>query len=234
MRQAAALGLSVMVPLTRGDWGFLPATASPKCYYEAWILEDVLQQKDPQKQQQSLRILSTCQDLPDYGHVGLNLLTSSKLIVDQFSLSLKFTMLSKVLPLGPQTLWFLSMSWGKYDNTFMHLGTTIFHDLAISMRELCKVLFGAKVTRKPCVNLLQVCGCQWDWSSWQGRLCSVPLHQSTYPWHSPVPARERTQKSSTDLLQQGLKSRKTTMFFGKRWCPHKPAHKIEFLNGFFV
>jgi len=35
MRQAAALGLSVMVPLTRGDWGFLPATASPKCYYEA-------------------------------------------------------------------------------------------------------------------------------------------------------------------------------------------------------
>lgn len=58
MRQAAALGLSVMVPLTRGDWGFLPATASPKCYYE---------------------------DLPDYGHVGLNLLTSSKLLVDQFS-----------------------------------------------------------------------------------------------------------------------------------------------------
>lgn len=58
MRQAASLGLSVMVPLTRGDWGFLPALASPKCYYE---------------------------DLPDYGHAGLNLLTSSKLIVDQFS-----------------------------------------------------------------------------------------------------------------------------------------------------
>jgi len=58
MRQAASLGLSVMVPLTRGDWGFLPALPSPKCYYE---------------------------DLPDYGHVGLNLLTSSKLIVDQFS-----------------------------------------------------------------------------------------------------------------------------------------------------
>lgn len=65
MRQAASLGLSVMVPLTRGDWGFLPALPSPKCYYE---------------------------DLPDYGHAGLNLLTSSKLIVDQFS---------------------------KYDNTFM-------------------------------------------------------------------------------------------------------------------
>ncbi|CAJ1440084.1 unnamed protein product [Effrenium voratum] len=65
MRQAASLGLTVMVPLTRGDWGFMPASASPKCYYE---------------------------ELPDYGHVGLNLLTSAKLIVDQFS---------------------------KYDNTFM-------------------------------------------------------------------------------------------------------------------
>ncbi|CAE7343084.1 PGA5 [Symbiodinium natans] len=58
MEQAASLGLYVMVPLTRGDWGFLPALPSPQCYFE---------------------------DLPDYGHVGLNLLTSAKLIVDQFS-----------------------------------------------------------------------------------------------------------------------------------------------------
>ena len=58
MEQAASLGIYVLVPLTRGDWGFLPALPSPQCYYE---------------------------DLPDYGHVGLNLLTSAKLIVDQFS-----------------------------------------------------------------------------------------------------------------------------------------------------
>ncbi|CAE7038934.1 gel1 [Symbiodinium natans] len=58
MEQAASLGIYVLVPLTRGDWGFLPALPSPQCYHA---------------------------DLPDYGHVGLNLLTSAKLIVDQFS-----------------------------------------------------------------------------------------------------------------------------------------------------
>mmetsp|Transcript_45198 Transcript_45198/g.84372 ORF Transcript_45198/g.84372 Transcript_45198/m.84372 type:complete len:442 (+) Transcript_45198:55-1380(+) len=58
MSLAKSLGIYVLVPLTRGDWGFLPALPSPQCYSE---------------------------DLPDYGHVGLNLLTSAKLIVDQFS-----------------------------------------------------------------------------------------------------------------------------------------------------
>jgi len=64
MQAAEALGIYVMVPLTRGDSGYLAATASPSCYNA---------------------------DVPDYagtgetGNVGVNLLSSAKRIVDQFS-----------------------------------------------------------------------------------------------------------------------------------------------------
>jgi len=58
MNAAAKLGLYVIVPLTRKDWGFLPAFASPDCY---------------------------TQNITDYGVVGVNVLTSAKLIVKQFS-----------------------------------------------------------------------------------------------------------------------------------------------------
>ncbi|CAE8712048.1 unnamed protein product [Polarella glacialis] len=58
MNLAASLGIYVLVPLTRMDWGFLPAFPSPDCY------EKVLE---------------------GYGHVGVNLLTSAKLIVQEFS-----------------------------------------------------------------------------------------------------------------------------------------------------
>ena len=33
MEKAASLGIYVLVPLTRGDWGFLPALPSPQCYH---------------------------------------------------------------------------------------------------------------------------------------------------------------------------------------------------------
>jgi len=58
MHRAAELGIYVMVPLTRMDWGFLPAFPSPDCYEKV---------------------------LDDYGHVGVNLLTSAKTIVKEFS-----------------------------------------------------------------------------------------------------------------------------------------------------
>jgi len=64
MQATAAHGIYVLVPLTRGDWGYLAATASPSCYNA---------------------------EVPDYagtgqsGNVGVNLLTSAKQIVDQFS-----------------------------------------------------------------------------------------------------------------------------------------------------
>lgn len=64
MSESAALGIYVLVPLTRGDWGYLAATASPSCYNA---------------------------EVPDYagtgqaGNVGTNLLSSAKQIVDQFS-----------------------------------------------------------------------------------------------------------------------------------------------------
>jgi len=58
MQRAAELGIYVMVPLTRMDWGFLPAFPSPDCYEKV---------------------------LDDYGHVGVNLLTSAKRIVKEFS-----------------------------------------------------------------------------------------------------------------------------------------------------
>jgi len=58
MRKAAELGLYVIVPLTRMDWGYLPAFPSPDCY---------------------------TMELEGYGNVGVNLLTSAKLIVKQFS-----------------------------------------------------------------------------------------------------------------------------------------------------
>lgn len=58
MAKAAELGLYVIVPLTRMDWGFLPAFPSPGCYNRV---------------------------LDEYGNVGVNLLTSAKLIVKQFS-----------------------------------------------------------------------------------------------------------------------------------------------------
>ncbi|CAE8702390.1 unnamed protein product, partial [Polarella glacialis] len=60
MKAAARLGLYVIVPLTRKDWGYLPAIASPDCY-ERNVTEN------------------------GYGNVGVNLLTSAKLIVKQFS-----------------------------------------------------------------------------------------------------------------------------------------------------
>jgi len=58
MQATAALGIYVLVPLTRGDWGYLAATASPSCYNA---------------------------EVPGYGNVGTNLLSSAKQIVDQFS-----------------------------------------------------------------------------------------------------------------------------------------------------
>lgn len=58
MYKAAEFGIYVMVPLTRKDWGFLPAFPSPDCYEKV---------------------------LDNYGHVGVNLLTSAKMIVKEFS-----------------------------------------------------------------------------------------------------------------------------------------------------
>lgn len=58
MAAAAELGLYVVVPLTRHDWGFLPTFTAPECYTGT---------------------------IEGYGHVGTNLLTSAKLIVKQFS-----------------------------------------------------------------------------------------------------------------------------------------------------
>jgi len=59
MDKAASLGLYVIIPLTRHDWGFLPAgSPSPLCYTE---------------------------ELEGYGNVGTNVLVSAKLIVKQFS-----------------------------------------------------------------------------------------------------------------------------------------------------
>eukprot|EP00930_Biecheleria_cincta_P012449 TRINITY_DN11623_c0_g1_i1.p1 TRINITY_DN11623_c0_g1~~TRINITY_DN11623_c0_g1_i1.p1 ORF type:complete len:508 (+),score=84.20 TRINITY_DN11623_c0_g1_i1:117-1640(+) len=64
MSAAAALGIYVLVPLTRGDWGYLPATASPSCYNAE--VADYAGTGQP-------------------GNVGTNLLSSAKQIVDQFS-----------------------------------------------------------------------------------------------------------------------------------------------------
>eukprot|EP00429_Kryptoperidinium_foliaceum_P060177 CAMPEP_0176086650 /NCGR_PEP_ID=MMETSP0120_2-20121206/43376_1 /TAXON_ID=160619 /ORGANISM="Kryptoperidinium foliaceum, Strain CCMP 1326" /LENGTH=363 /DNA_ID=CAMNT_0017420485 /DNA_START=78 /DNA_END=1165 /DNA_ORIENTATION=- len=59
MDYAASLGLYVIVPLTRHDWGYLPAgSPSPHCYTD---------------------------DVDDYGNVGTNLLISAKTIVKEFS-----------------------------------------------------------------------------------------------------------------------------------------------------
>merc|ERR1719221_567626 len=59
MDYAASLGMYVIVPLTRHDWGFLPAgSPAPLCYTE---------------------------ELEGYGNVGTNVLVSAKLIVKQFS-----------------------------------------------------------------------------------------------------------------------------------------------------
>mmetsp|Transcript_102509 Transcript_102509/g.295098 ORF Transcript_102509/g.295098 Transcript_102509/m.295098 type:complete len:684 (+) Transcript_102509:107-2158(+) len=59
MNFAASLGLYVIIPLTRKDWGWLPAgSPSPHCYSD---------------------------DIEEYGNVGTNLLVSAKLIVKQFS-----------------------------------------------------------------------------------------------------------------------------------------------------
>mmetsp|Transcript_22560 Transcript_22560/g.40731 ORF Transcript_22560/g.40731 Transcript_22560/m.40731 type:complete len:315 (-) Transcript_22560:280-1224(-) len=64
MQATAALGIYVMVPLTRGDWGYLAATASPSCYNA--VDPDYAGSGQP-------------------GNVGTNLLSSAKQIVDQFS-----------------------------------------------------------------------------------------------------------------------------------------------------
>jgi len=59
MDYAASLGLYVIVPLTRHDWGYLPAgSPSPHCYSD---------------------------EVEGYGNVGTNLLISAKLIVKEFS-----------------------------------------------------------------------------------------------------------------------------------------------------
>jgi len=58
MEAAASFGLYVIIPLTRKDWGFLPAFAAPDCYTK---------------------------EIEGYGNIGVNLLTSGKLIVKQFS-----------------------------------------------------------------------------------------------------------------------------------------------------
>lgn len=58
MQAAEKMGLYVIIPLTRKDWGYLPAFPSPDCY---------------------------TRDVDEYGNVGVNLLTSAKLIVKQFS-----------------------------------------------------------------------------------------------------------------------------------------------------
>jgi len=59
MDYAASLGLYVIVPLTRHDWGYLPAgSPSPHCYTD---------------------------DVDEYGNVGTNLLVSAKTIVREFS-----------------------------------------------------------------------------------------------------------------------------------------------------
>jgi len=59
MDYAASLGLYVIIPLTRHDWGWLPAgSPSPLCYSE---------------------------ELDGYGNVGTNVLTSAKMIVREFS-----------------------------------------------------------------------------------------------------------------------------------------------------
>jgi len=58
MQTAASLGIYVIVPLTRKDWGYLPAFTAPECY---------------------------TRDIEGYGNVGTNLLVSAKLIVKQFS-----------------------------------------------------------------------------------------------------------------------------------------------------
>jgi len=58
MKKAADLGIYVIIPLTRKDWGYLPAFASPDCY---------------------------TLNVTEYGNVGVNLLTSAKLIVKEFS-----------------------------------------------------------------------------------------------------------------------------------------------------
>jgi len=59
MDYAKSLGIYVIVPLTRHDWGFLPAgSPAPLCYTE---------------------------DIEGYGNVGTNVLISSKLIVKEFS-----------------------------------------------------------------------------------------------------------------------------------------------------
>lgn len=58
MRAAEALGLYVIIPLTRKDWGYLPAFPSPDCYE---------------------------MNITGYGNVGVNVLTSAKLIVKEFS-----------------------------------------------------------------------------------------------------------------------------------------------------
>jgi len=59
MDYAKSLGIYVIVPLTRHDWGFLPAgSPAPLCYTE---------------------------NITGYGNVGTNVLISSKLIVKEFS-----------------------------------------------------------------------------------------------------------------------------------------------------
>jgi len=59
MDYAASLGLYVIIPLTRHDWGYLPAgSPSPHCYTD---------------------------DVDGYGNVGTNLLISAKMIVKEFS-----------------------------------------------------------------------------------------------------------------------------------------------------
>jgi len=58
MTRAAELGLYVIIPLTRKDWGYLPAFPAPDCYTK---------------------------DIDSYGNVGVNLLTTGKLIVKEFS-----------------------------------------------------------------------------------------------------------------------------------------------------
>eukprot|EP00933_Yihiella_yeosuensis_P004265 TRINITY_DN10863_c0_g3_i1.p1 TRINITY_DN10863_c0_g3~~TRINITY_DN10863_c0_g3_i1.p1 ORF type:complete len:625 (+),score=152.64 TRINITY_DN10863_c0_g3_i1:122-1996(+) len=58
MEAAAKLGIYVIVPLTRKDWGYLPAFPSPDCYTRV---------------------------IDEYGNVGVNVLTTAKLIVKEFS-----------------------------------------------------------------------------------------------------------------------------------------------------
>ena len=79
MQTASSLGIYVIVPLTRHDWGYLPAFASPECYTRV---------------------------IDGYGHVGTNLLTSAKLIVKQFSRwdnTLLFTVANELHKYGHRT-----------------------------------------------------------------------------------------------------------------------------------